>query len=763
MTGLLAIFGLLAISASTFLFPHSAYAASYIDVSSNGDGASGSGVVKLGKINPTNAGAQAMGSDTLTIHTDCTAGYKVYVSSQENQSTSLVNSNATTPENPSAKDLITAASNTLAEGVSPSTLTSNTWGINGDSTEAGNGLYYGLPSFENSTAFPLITMSNVAEESTVPIYYGVKVDTSINPGTYSGSVLYTVLINNSCLDYTVVFNPNVNSSSSQEITGTMSDQSIMYGETTALSPNAFSRSNYKFLGWSTSSTGKTGTVVNGVGTATDVDYADEADVLNLVSGGGIVTLYAIWELALPTMQNWEGCTALNTNEYTTLVDSRDGEKYVVKKLADGKCWMVQNLRLINKTITPADSNVSANFTVPTSTPAGSSWCTSDSSACDDKPLAYYDASTRSSYGALYNWYTATAGTGTYSTSSSTVSSSICPKGWRLPTGGSGGEFTALDIAWGGTGSNRYDANTYSTFIGNYNTGNNGGFGLAGYIYGSSLYNVGTYGDWWSSTASSSNGAYNLNLYSGNTHVYPQNNDRKYPGYSVRCIMGPLPTMQNTACSSLPAGQTSTLPDARDNQDYTIYRWPTSSGPSGMNGYCIMTKDLSLGYVTGGSTTAGGNLSLTTDTSAAAGTITARTGTSDWSTTNSDGNLQYINGPQSGQEAYSSHSYYSFGAAQKVCPKGWRLPTNAEYSNIATFMGGNNSTGSSTIRSAPYNFVYGGYFYSGGWSNVGSVGHYWSSTQDGSSYGYKLAFGSSYLNTYNSYGKHNGMSVRCISS
>ncbi|MBQ7311363.1 MAG: InlB B-repeat-containing protein, partial [Alistipes sp.] len=602
-------------------------------------------------------------------------------------------------------------------------------------------------------------MSNVAEESTVPIYYGVKVDTSINPGTYSGSVLYTVLINNSCLDYTVVFNPNVNSSSTSEITGTMSDQSIMYGETTALSQNAYTRAGYNFLGWSTSSTGKTGTVVNGIGTTADVDYADEADVLNLVSGGGIVTLYAIWELALPTMQNWEGCTALNTNEYTTLVDSRDGEKYVVKKLADGKCWMVQNLRLINKTLTPADSNVSANFTVPASTPAGSSWCTSNSSACDDKPLAYYDASTRSSYGALYNWYTATAGTGTYNTSSGTVSSSICPKGWRLPTGGASGEFAALDIAWGGTGANRSSANTYSTFTGTYTTGSNGGFDLAGYIAGSSLNVVGENGYWWSSTAGSRNTAYRLYLGSGNTFVYPQDDSYKYSGRSVRCIMEP-PTMQNTACSSLPAGQTSTLPDARDNQDYTIYRWPTSSGPSRMKGYCIMTKDLSLGYVTGGSVTKDANLILTADTSAAAGTITARPNSSGWSSTNSDDNLQYANGPQSGKEAYSSHSYYSFGAAQKVCPKGWRLPTKAEYDNIATFMGGGNSTGSSTIRSNPYNFVYGGYFASGGWGNVGSGGNYWSSTQYDSSDGYILYFNSSDLDAYVS-SKNGGRSVRCI--
>ncbi|MBQ9029671.1 hypothetical protein IJ114_02805, partial [Candidatus Saccharibacteria bacterium] len=145
-----------------------------------------------------------------------------------------------------------------------------------------------------------------------------------------------------------------------------------------------------------------------------------------------------------------------------------------------------------------------------------------------------------------------------------------------------------------------------------------------------------------------------------------------------------------------------------------------------------------------------------------GTISARTGTSDWSTDNSDDNLQYINGPQSGQEAYSSHSYYSYGAAQKVCPKGWRPPTNAEYSNIASFMGGDNSTGSSTIRSAPYNFVYGGYFYSGGWNTVGSSGYYWSSTQNSSTYGYYLLFYSSGLYT-SSYNKNLGFSVRCIAS
>lgn len=58
-------------------------------------------------------------------------------------------------------------------------------------------------------------------------------------------------------------------------------------------------------------------------------------------------------------------------------------------------------------------------------------------------------------GYLYNWYAATAGTGTYATSTqgTNVSGSICPTGWRLPSAmsdgstatGNGTSFTAADF------------------------------------------------------------------------------------------------------------------------------------------------------------------------------------------------------------------------------------------------------------------------------------------------------------------------------
>lgn len=219
---------------------------------------------------------------------------------------------------------------------------------------------------------------------------------------------------------------------------------------------------------------------------------------------------------------------------------------------------------------------------------------------------------------------------------------------------------------------------------------------------------------------------------------------------------------SNACSKITAGSTGTLVDTRDNQSYTVYRWPTSGTagtnyPTGMSGQCIMTKDLSLGYVTGGSITKGSNLSLSTSTSAGSGTITARS-SSNWSNADGDSNLQYANGSGG---TYDSHSYYSYGAAQKVCPKGWRLPSEDEYSSIVSFMGGENSTASSKIRSAPYNFIAGGYIHpSAGWHSVGSDGSYWASTQESSNNGYYLLFWSASMYTADA-AKYVGFSVRCI--
>ena len=58
------------------------------------------------------------------------------------------------------------------------------------------------------------------------------------------------------------------------------------------------------------------------------------------------------------------CASAPEGDTTQLVDKRDGKKYWVAKLADGNYWMTQNLELdlSGRTLTPADSDVSSNWT-----------------------------------------------------------------------------------------------------------------------------------------------------------------------------------------------------------------------------------------------------------------------------------------------------------------------------------------------------------------------------------------------------------------
>ena len=191
----------------------------------------------------------------------------------------------------------------------------------------------------------------------------------------------------------------------------------------------------------------------------------------------------------------------------TLTDTRDNNTYTVSKLADGRCWMTQNLRIINKTITPADSDVTSNYTIPASSISGF-----DSGAYEASN-AYLDSD-----GGLYKWYTATAGTGTYYMPSTTVS--ICPKGWRLPTGGNSGEFQTLYNNYPSSSALRSDPVNLT---------------LSGNVYNSSRYDQGSNGYYWSSTAHSNKGVYAYDLFLTASTVYPTYYDGKNGGRSVRCI------------------------------------------------------------------------------------------------------------------------------------------------------------------------------------------------------------------------------------
>ncbi len=262
------------------------------------------------------------------------------------------------------------------------------------------------------------------------------------------------------------------------------------------------------------------------------------------------------------------CNNSDIGDRKALIDKRGGgytndpgrqNSYIVQKLTDGNCWMVQNMNLTNKAITSADSNVTSNYTIPASV---SPW--SDTSVTTNKvhyPNASNPDGDTHKYGAYYTWYTATAGTGGSSVTSGDVNGSICPKGWKLPTSNKAitvdGSFNKLTIdpltgkPYATNDDANYKANAWKTnqtdtTLGNsfgITTATNGAvfsagfFPAAGRVYDGSLNGVGTAGLYWSSTAYDSAFAYYLNFYSSSVNPSSYSLYR-YLGNSVRCVANP---------------------------------------------------------------------------------------------------------------------------------------------------------------------------------------------------------------------------------
>ena len=343
------------------------------------------------------------------------------------------------------------------------------------------------------------------------------------------------------------------------VEGTMADQSVGTSATSAtLRAYNYKRSGYAFLGWSTKASPTIGT---------DTIYGPmEYITFSTLANEGL-NLYAVWlpksteytmqtfsssvcstKLTAVTYNSTSATFATTANSFIALEDNRDGNVYAVARLSDGNCWMLENLRLDDSaTISSTNThNPISSFTKLSAT--SSSWCTTNSSDCDDQSMLNTTSMNMNgtytgnwyAYGNYYNWYSATAGNGTYSKSSGSVTGDICPANWKLPIGANSTatySFGALSTSMGGTSSTMDSSSTPTGAVMSARLRqfpNN--FVYSGYWYSGSANLRGSRGSYWSSTASSNGNAYGLYFRSSN--VYPgayYNN--KYDGQSVRCVAG----------------------------------------------------------------------------------------------------------------------------------------------------------------------------------------------------------------------------------
>ena len=137
-------------------------------------------------------------------------------------------------------------------------------------------------------------------------------------------------------------------------------------------------------------------------------------------------------------------------------------------------------------------------------------------------------------------------------------------------------------------------------------------------------------------------------------------------------------------------------------------------------------------------------------------------------------------------AVAGSEYISAGAtsraADSICPKGWKLPSNnGDYDfyglfdtaySIGNNTRGNQATNTQTSNSVdakiqvfPLSFLRSGgyYWYSGGLNGRGSLGRYWSAASYSDTNSYNLYFSSSSLYPRRTSNKGYGFAVRCVAS
>ena len=352
--------------------------------------------------------------------------------------------------------------------------------------------------------------------------------------TYSGIITVNVTtLPFSCVANQICYNPN-----GDDVVGTMDNQTTVYitsstgggntdstalsGSTTEFtlySPN-FSRTGYGFAGWNTKSDGS-GTMFGPNQTLTTSDNTLTSAMQSDLGSKGLI-FHAIWVPSAGDLQTWTGCGNLTQGSVTALTDSRDSNTYAVAKLADNKCWMIENFRYSGSGTQTTSLSTSQNTFYQQYSLANIDRSL-DPLAVSSQGSPYYQWY---SYGGQYSWLSAINSSSNYS--SGTVSTSICPTGWRLPTGGASRDFSALQNALNGTTSNT------STFTSSNNWRkypNN--FVFAGHWNDIYANNRGTQGYYWSSSVYSSYAAYLLYLDSATVNSDTFYNKR--PGRSVRCV------------------------------------------------------------------------------------------------------------------------------------------------------------------------------------------------------------------------------------
>ena len=450
-----------------------------------------------------------IGQTTLKVYCNDNEGFSVYAVGYSDDT--LGNTYLRDSTLGQTSDILTSTTFTgntsawaMKIGVTSGTYTPIIAGSTGDSEkQSGDTDYSGwaaVPSTYTRVAYrnsgtDVDNKSIYTEGSSLTTTYAVYVSPTQIAGTYIGQVKYTLVHPASEVPLQpqpttagqICYYPN-----GSRVEGTMGCQSVS-SLVTLLASN-FSREGYGFAGWSDRYDYSTGAHFYGPQETITLNTADYSG-----SNPGL-SLYAVWVKSAGNLQDSSKvatvCNGLtqaptdgtaNLSSVSALTDQRDNETYAIAKLADGNCWMIENLRLestnsdnstgalaqgygtsvtygnfsgladaestgfsntyspnslysndgSNDTINIGTSNYPAyrmprynNLNTPESASNRPQNPTSNSFTSNNTTVGMY------SYGNYYTWHAAIADLTYKGTNNQSVTNtSLCPSGWRLPKGG----------------------------------------------------------------------------------------------------------------------------------------------------------------------------------------------------------------------------------------------------------------------------------------------------------------------------------------
>ena len=712
-------------------------------------------------------------SSAVKAATNSPSGYKLYLgmspedasgnekSATDKQKNSLyLDGNLSRTDGAVINAVAGSASNPTTDNLH--VLTDNTWGYavdkNNDGLPGGDNsvwkdkdhstMYSATPSGDKYAAVPAVGSEDLIQQtdsanvpkdtdpSSVPddkyttanIYYGVRSNATQASGTYSNTIAYSAVAQ-AGPDSTITFDPAVyefDTDYEQMVwddevviqTPIFTNMSDLGSATVTFSGGPQSVTDLACGNPSLSLKNGMIAVVCTLPQAHGGEYNVEVKLTKFNQTFTGTYTYKEFFLEMQDHDNTMQCVNAAVGSEFVYIDTRDENVYTAKKLADGKCWMTQNLRL-NGSISAEDLNSENTNVLPGSTFSLSAsdsgtWCTDDSAACDNQSMTLDTGN--SSYGTYYNWYAATAGAGKYETTSGNISASICPRGWRLPTGSSSGEFQAL--------YNQYPSPESML------SGDGPAFVLSGDRSGNSTANQGYASHYWTSTAFNSDIAYNLLLLSSSAN--PADAYYKNRGFTVRCVaddrsisdISDMQEMTPTICDNTDTGAAATLTDSRDGNTYTVKKLN--------DGRCWMTQNLNLtaptkGYIDETDSNVDSKLPDTGTWNDMVTNNCAEGSNTTFCVANNSNGYGAMYSWYAATATSGNSEMTSTTAPYSVCPKGWRLPSGGTNGEFVELSKSYNNDYSAMLDSAGPNFLLGGIRNGTVNALFGIYGYFWSGT------------------------------------